>query len=192
MAGKLSSLKKYAEDQDNANGILGMMMSNSSKSIFANEPIKDSKGSIERSHILLNDDAYRNDEVFNNVLDDNNERYLSQERDEQDLNGKESLKESLNAGDETNQEEKYSPMFSSVNRKETNQKIESIKLQNHYADQDVNSFSKTNIVERSAMNGINLASKPTYSRPVSRPPNDLPEIISKSDSRDNSSNSKIV
>ena len=82
MAGKLSSLKKYAEDQDNANGILGMMMSNSSKSIFANEPIKDSKGSIERSHILLNDDAYHNDEVFNNVLDDNNERYLSQERDE--------------------------------------------------------------------------------------------------------------
>ena len=80
MAGKLSSLKKYAEDQDNLNGIVGMIMSNSSKSIFGNEPIQESKGSIDRSLTFLKEDVHQDGDVFN-LLEKDNEHYLSMERD---------------------------------------------------------------------------------------------------------------
>ena len=51
MAGKLSSLKKFAEDEDNNKGIVGLILSNSSKSFLGAENATNPKGSIPRSSI---------------------------------------------------------------------------------------------------------------------------------------------
>ena len=51
MVGKLSSLKKYAEDDDDNKGIVGLILSNSSKSFLGADNVANPSGSVQRSSI---------------------------------------------------------------------------------------------------------------------------------------------
>ena len=150
MAGKLSSLKKYIEDdneieaaeneieaaENDIEGLAALMISNSSESILGIIPGHEEHLPFNhRSCIGLDNDE--TDQHFFSQEKELIDRYNSQEQD-LNINSNHKLSKQM-------KNEKYSPIFSSVNRKEVVNKIDCINLQNQQMQQQVNSFGALSI-----------------------------------------------
>lgn len=129
LAGKLSAKKNYLEDAiGDTQDLAGMILNNSSKSIVgAGIEIQEGKGDFAGSNYPRSSIEFQ---------DQFGERFLSQDKafvgdhfasqDHREVNGDAYNDRGLNNLDQVHGNETYSPMFSSVNRKPGNTKLDSM------------------------------------------------------------------